>query len=193
MLITVPASRHILFPPVAPPPGVPPSATDPTNSKGDESSVSASHPHKHRTKAEQVEQQSFEFMKSVEGFGLRVLVGGKHKPSEKQLTIAKEKHERKQKFGETSSEDEDEDQVDPLNPEGVKLVVPGPPSAGGNRDLVGQGKRDEVLKQGGTAQDANEAEAAEAKAKRDAMVGLYAKALQDALGDFADTIERFGK
>ncbi|KAL7410308.1 hypothetical protein BDY24DRAFT_400112 [Mrakia frigida] len=181
VLIMVPRSRPILFPTIPPPAGVPPSATDPTNSKGDESLVAATHPQKHRSKSEQIEEQSWEFMKSVEGFGLRVLVGGRHKPSEKQLHMAREKDRKK--FGDDTSSDEEE--VDK-----TRLVVPGGAGVVGGRDEVGTGRRDETLKDGGTVAEANEDEAAEAKAKRDAVVGLYAKGLQDALGDFADFVER---
>jgi len=99
--------------------------------------------------------------------------------------MAKEKNGKK--FGdETSSDDEEEEDQ-------TRLVVPGGAGVVGGRDDVGTGKRDETLKEGGTLADANEDEAAEAKAKRDAMVGLYAKGLQDALGDFADFIERVAK
>ena len=194
VLIVVPKSRHVLFPPVMPAPGVPISATDPTGTKGDESAISHADPRKHRTKAEQDEEQSWEFMKAVEGFGMRVLVGGKHKPSQLQHKLAREKHKKKEKFGQTTSEDEDAE-----NGEGDAVPVPlllndvGGPKSMANQAMVGQGKRDDVLKSGGTLDEAHEAEAADAKAKRDAMVGLYAKGLQDALGDFADAIERFGK
>lgn len=123
-------------------------------------------------------------MKSVEGFGLRVLVGGRHKPSEKQLHMAREKDRKK--FGDDTSSDEEE--VDE-----TRLVVPGGAGVVGGRDDVGTGRRDETLKDGGTVAEANEDEAAEAKAKRDAVVGLYAKGLQDALGDFADFVERLAK
>ena len=163
-----------------------------SGTKGDESAISHADPRKHRTKAEQDEEQSWEFMKAVEGFGMRVLVGGKHKPSHLQHKLAKEKRDKREKFGHTSSEDDsDGDDVQG----GVPLNLPGTMTANGmaNQAMVGQSTRDEVLKRGGTLEEAHVAEAAEAKAKRDAMVGLYAKGLQDALGDFADSIERFGK
>lgn len=98
--------------------------------------------------------------------------------------MAKEKDRKK--FGdETSSDEEEEEQT--------RLVVPGGAGVVGGRDDVGTGKRDETLKDGGTVAEANQDEAAEAKATRDAMVGLYAKGLQDALGDFADFVERVAK
>lgn len=112
-------------------------------------------------------------------------MGGRHKPSEKQLEMAKEK-DRKSFGDETSSDDEDE-------PQGARLVVPGAVGVTGHRDQVGTGKRDQVLKEGGTLDGGNEEEAKEAKAKRDAAVGLAAKSLQDALGDFADFVERAGQ
>lgn len=73
VLIAYPPSRAILFPTIPPPPGVPLSATDPTNKRADESLVDVVQPQIHRSKAEQVEEQSWEFMKNIEKFGLRVL------------------------------------------------------------------------------------------------------------------------
>lgn len=66
VLILSRRSRTILFPVVPPPPGVTPSATDPLNRKGDESMVSTVHPQKVRSKHEQIEEQSWEFVKNIE-------------------------------------------------------------------------------------------------------------------------------
>jgi hypothetical protein len=73
VLIAYPPSRPFLFPIIPPPPGQPLSATDPTNQRGDESAMDVVHPQLHRSKAEQIEEQSYEFTKSIEKFGLRVL------------------------------------------------------------------------------------------------------------------------
>lgn len=55
-------ARWKCFPPVLPPPGTPPSATDPLNKKGDQSLLGGvDDPIKHRSKSEQVEEQAWEF------------------------------------------------------------------------------------------------------------------------------------
>lgn len=79
VLVLFPRSRHWFFPPVKPPPFVQPSVTDPTNRKGDQSILTSGSPAVSRTKAEQAEQQAREFMKISERFGLRVIMGGRHK------------------------------------------------------------------------------------------------------------------
>lgn len=165
MLVLVPRSRAILFPVIPPPPGQAPSATDPTNQKGDESLVDVKHPQKHRSKAEQIEEQSWEFTKSVEKFGVRVLLGGRHKPSSTQLKLAN---------GGDDTEEEEEGVVD-TQAKRVKEA------------------KAKTLQKTGSIEEANKEEAKKAKEHRDAMVGLYAKALQDGLSDFADFVERTTK
>ncbi len=62
VLVVVPDSRHFFFPIEAPPAGTPPSATDPTNKKGDESLLGGvDHEVAHRSKYEQAEEQAWEF------------------------------------------------------------------------------------------------------------------------------------
>ncbi|KII91746.1 hypothetical protein PLICRDRAFT_682123 [Plicaturopsis crispa FD-325 SS-3] len=138
VLVLYPPSRRFCFPPVRPPHVAVPSVTDPTNRKGDQSLLDVGSNAVHRTKAEQAEQQAFEFMKITERFGLRVIMGGRHKNEE--------------------------------------------PDEHGN---FGQDKVD--------APETEEAEGPDVKEKRDALVGLYAKMLQDALGELADAWERFAK
>jgi hypothetical protein len=61
-LIVLPESRYFFFPPVMPAAGQPPSATDPTNQKGDESFLGGVDSDvQHRSKAEQIEEQAWEF------------------------------------------------------------------------------------------------------------------------------------
>ena len=74
----LPKSRKFFFPSIPPPPGVPASATDPTNQKGDESKLAGvGDPIEHRSKAEQIEQQAWEFTNTIQRFGMRVVVGGR--------------------------------------------------------------------------------------------------------------------
>lgn len=61
-LTVLPESRAWFFPPVMPPAGQPPSATDPTNQAGDQSFLGGvDSAVQHRSKAEQVEEQAWEF------------------------------------------------------------------------------------------------------------------------------------
>jgi hypothetical protein len=62
VLIVLPESRFYFFPPRMPPAGQPPSATDPTNQAGDQSFFGGvDSAVQHRSKAEQVEEQAWEF------------------------------------------------------------------------------------------------------------------------------------
>jgi hypothetical protein len=62
LLIVSPESRLIFFPPVAPKKGMPPSAFDPTNSKGDETFLGgADNAVTHKSMAEQKEEAAWEF------------------------------------------------------------------------------------------------------------------------------------
>jgi hypothetical protein len=79
ILVLFPNSRHFFFPPMRPPPFVQPSVTDPTNRSGDQSILTSGSPAVSRTKAEQAEQQAKEFMKISERFGMRIIMGGRHK------------------------------------------------------------------------------------------------------------------
>lgn len=62
LLIVSPESRLIFFPPVAPKKGMPPSAFDPTNSKGDETFLGGTDSAvTHKSVAEQKEEAAWEF------------------------------------------------------------------------------------------------------------------------------------
>lgn len=108
-------------------------------------------------------------------------MGGRSKPSEVQLARAAEK--KAKEAGD------------------IPVTVTGKPALpqhqkklyGEAGDETGQGSRNQVLAQGGSLHESNEAEGMDAKAKRDAMIGLYAKMLQDVLGDFADFVERLNQ
>lgn len=164
-------SRKFLFPPVPPPHGQPPSATDPTNRKGDESMLTGvGHPVEHRSKAEQIEQQAWEFTNVIQRFGVRVVVGGHKKGHLGNGSVG-----RKAGADSSSSESSDEEDEDEAEPE--TLVVE-----------QGDGKVKPL-----SAKQKRKLKAKEAKAKRDAMVGNMAKTAQDTLGDFADALERFAK
>ncbi len=62
VLVVSEESRGFFFPVVMPPDGMAPSATDPTNRKGDESLLGGVDTEvQHRSKSEQVEEQAWEF------------------------------------------------------------------------------------------------------------------------------------
>lgn len=74
ILVCFPDTRRFLFPPVPPAPFTPPSATDPTNQKGDESFLgNVDGKVVHRTKAEQAEEQAFEATSILRAFTTRLL------------------------------------------------------------------------------------------------------------------------
>lgn len=75
ILVVSPESRWFFFPPVPPQPGMPPSATDPLNRKGDESLLGGvDNPVQHRSRAEQIEEQSWEFRQLAQTFAVRLAV-----------------------------------------------------------------------------------------------------------------------
>ncbi|KAI5475212.1 hypothetical protein MNV49_001723 [Pseudohyphozyma bogoriensis] len=166
ILLTVsPKSRTILFPPVKPPPGVPPSATDPTNRKGDESAlVGVGHPVVHRSKAEQIEEQAWEFSSGLQSLGIRIVMGG-HKGHKGNSRVGK-------KEGESSSDEEDSSSEDEVQAAGVDVM---PKHEEDGKPLTPKQRR--------------KLQAKEAKKKRDEMVARIAKGGQDALGDIADGCE----
>lgn len=174
-------SRRFLFPPIPPAHGQPPSATDPTNTRGDESMLAGvGHPVEHRSKAEQIEQQAWEFTNVVQRFGVRVVVGGHGKGKMGNGSVGRKEAAQ----GESSEED---DESDDEEEEAVK-----PPQGFDERQpIVVKGKDGEVQEL--SAKQKRKLKAKEAKAKRDAMVGNLAKGVQTGLGDFADAMERFAK
>ncbi|KAM0788664.1 hypothetical protein ACM66B_002763 [Microbotryomycetes sp. NB124-2] len=180
VLIMVRPSRKFFFPPVPPPPGHPPSATDPTNTKGDESMLAGvGHPVEHRSKAEQIEQQAFEFSNVIQRFGVRVVVGGHHKGSKGNGDVGRKSGAGDDDYS-SSSDDEDDEVLEPKI-EGQafdeKQTVVAEDEDGKKHELSEKQKR--------------KLKAKEARAKRDAQVGHLARGAQDALGDLADALERF--
>lgn len=146
-----------------------PSALDPTNKKGDESLMTGiENPVVHRSKAEQVEQQSKEIINLAQRFGAKVLIGGRTKKGEGNAEVGK-------KAGEAlvSSDDDDENEI-----------------RGGELDTTEQvGEDGKTL----TPEQLKQKTAKEAKAKREMLVNKIAKGLQDALGNTADLFERFNQ
>ncbi|KAK4055784.1 hypothetical protein OIV83_000331 [Microbotryomycetes sp. JL201] len=177
VLIMIRPSRKFFFPPIPPPPGQPPSATDPTNTKGDESMLAGvGHPVEHRSKAEQIEQQAYEFSNVIQRFGVRVVVGGHHKGSKGNGDVGK-----KSGAGDEYSSSDEEFDDDALQLEGQAVDEKQPAT-------IDEGD-DEKRKL--SARQQRKLKAKEAKAKRDAQVGHLARGAQDALGDLADALERF--
>lgn len=177
-LTAYPKSRKILFPPIPPPPGVPPSATDPTNQKGDESLIAGvNHPIEHRSRAEQIEQQAWEFTNLVQRFGARVVVGGKAGGRQGNAEVGAKQH---------VSSDEGDDDEEPDDEEMDLHQV---------ADEQGLGVAAQKEKKEGNLSDKKrlKRKAKEAKIQRDAMVGKVAKQVQDGLGAAADMFEVFGK
>lgn len=174
-LTVYPKSRKFLFPPVPPPPGVPPSATDPTNKRGDESMLAGvNHPIEHRSRAEQIEQQAWEFTNVIQRFGVRVVVGGKRGGKQGNAEVGKKQH---------VSSDEDSD--DDLDSDEVEL------NDVANQDGLAVAADKEKKEQKLSEKKKAKAKAKEAKAKRDATVGKMAKGAQDGLGNLADLMEVF--
>ncbi|KAK4056525.1 hypothetical protein OIO90_002372 [Microbotryomycetes sp. JL221] len=182
ILIMFRPSRKFFFPPIPPPPGQPPSATDPTNTKGDESMLAGvGHPVEHRSKAEQIEQQAYEFSNVIQRFSVRVVVGGHHKGSKGNGDVGK-KAGLGEEYDLSSSDDDDDEELDQLPKIENQTFDEDKP--------VLAEKEDGTVKEL-SARQKRKLKAREAKAKRDAQVGHLARGAQDALGDLADALERF--
>ncbi|GAA5986387.1 hypothetical protein JCM10908_003732 [Rhodotorula pacifica] len=176
-LIAYPASRKILFPPVPPPAGVPPSATDPLNQKGDESLIAGvNHPIEHRSRAEQVEEQAWEFTNLIQRFGARVVVGGKAGGRQGNAEVGRKMH---------VEEDDDDDDDDDLDDEEQDLHEVA------QQDGLGVAADKERKEKKLSDKKRRKEKAKEAKIKRDAMIGNAAKTTQDILGTIADLAEVF--
>ncbi|GAA5950814.1 hypothetical protein JCM21900_002026 [Sporobolomyces salmonicolor] len=175
-LLVYPPSRKFLFPPVPPSPGQPPSATDPTNQKGDESMlVGVGHPIEHRSRTEQIEQQAWEFTNVVQRFGVRVVVGGKSRGRQGNAEVGAKQHVSSGEEDEDSEPDSDEQELhDVARQEGLGAAAE-------------KEKREKKL----SDKQRQKQKAKEAKIKRDEMVGKMAKSTQDALGNIADLMEVF--
>ncbi|KAL0250702.1 hypothetical protein I308_102885 [Cryptococcus tetragattii IND107] len=181
ILVCFPDTRRFLFPPVPPAPFTPPSATDPTNQKGDESFLgNVDGKVVHRTKAEQAEEQAFEATSILRAFTTRLLFDGKKKGKEAGNANVGEKAEEPES---SSSEDEGSVKTAAVGEEGK---LQGLESA----DIVIGGEKitpDQPL----TDKEKKQLAQREAKRKRDEMVSKMTKLTEDSLGTFADAIERF--
>lgn len=167
LLVIYPPSRLYLFPPVIPLAGQNISATDPTSKSGDESLLAGvESPTTKRSKSEQAEEQSQEFMTFVERFGMKAIVGGARNGSNGKQGNAgvgkKEDH--------SSSEKSDEEDTENRN------LRPAVEESNGGEAVSEKEEKKVAVKV--------------AKEKRDKMVGEAAKATQDALGDLGLTLWR---
>ncbi|KAK8864161.1 hypothetical protein IAR55_001407 [Kwoniella newhampshirensis] len=179
-IVCFPDCRRWFFPPVAPAPFTPPSATDPTNQKGDESLLgNVESKTVHRSKAEQAEEQAFEATSILQAYTTRLLFDGRKKGKQAGNSEVGEK-----KRHETSSSSEDEDEKSPPGQNDNKAqglesaqVVVGGEKITPNKPLDEKEKKKLAQR--------------EAKRKRDEMVSKMTKATEDGLGAFADTMERF--
>lgn len=186
VLVLVPESRNFFFPAVLPPTATPPSITDPTNTHGDESLVgNVDSKVVHRSKAEQAEEQAWEFTSLVQAFSVKAIMGGREKS--KRGSAGNADVGEKAFLSSSSSSDSEEDGTVVVR-DGEKQKSQGLAGA----DLVINGEKvsvDEPV----SDKKKQKLAAAEAKKQRDAMVTQYTKAAEDGLGSLADTMERFAK
>ncbi|WWC89593.1 uncharacterized protein L201_004518 [Kwoniella dendrophila CBS 6074] len=195
-LVCFPDCRRWFFPPVPPAPFTPPSATDPTNQKGDESILgNVDGKTVHRSKAEQAEEQAFEATSILQAYTTRLLFDGRKKGKEAGNSTVGEKKRKSDTSSNTSDSDSDDD-YEPDND-----VPPGQPGVTRKK----HGKNQSAGLESGTVviggetvtpdKPLNEKEKKklaqrEAKRKRDEMVSKMTKATEEGLGAFADTMER---
>jgi hypothetical protein len=178
-LIAYPASRKVLFPPVPPPAGVPPSATDPLNQKGDESLIAGvNHPIEHRSRSEQIEEQAWEFTNLIQRFGARVVVGGKAGGRQGNADVGRKMHV------DQPDDDDDDDDLDDEEQDLHEVA---------QQDGLGAAADKERKEKKLSDKQKRKQKAKEAKVKRDAMIGSAAKTTQDVLGTIADLAEVFAK
>ncbi|GAA5893935.1 hypothetical protein JCM8208_001283 [Rhodotorula glutinis] len=175
-LVAYPRSRKILFPPIPPPPGKPPSATDPTNQKGDESLIAGvGDPVEHRSRAEQIEEQAWEFTNLVQRFGARVVVGGRAGGKQGNAEVGRKRH-----VDDAAGDSDDELDSDEQDLHEVAQTE-GLGAAADKENKEGKLSDKQRAKQ----------KAKEAKIARDAKIGKLAKGVQDGLGNAADLAEVF--
>lgn len=189
VLVLVPESRNFFFPPVMPPTATPPSITDPTNTKGDESLVGNVDSHVvHRSKAEQAEEQAWEFTSLVQAFSVKAIMGGREKAKKGKAGNADVGEKAFESSSSSSSDTDSEDEGAVVIRDGEKHASQGLAGA----DLVINGEKISANEPISDKKKKKMA-AAEAKKQRDAMVTQYTKAAEDTLGSLADTMERFAK
>ncbi|KAI9639865.1 uncharacterized protein MKK02DRAFT_18941 [Dioszegia hungarica] len=185
VVMCFPMTRRMLFPPIPPAPYTPPSATDPTNQKGDESLLGTTDSAAaHRSKAEQAEEQAFEARSILQAFTTRLVFDGSKKGRNAGNAQVGEKV-----LDTSDSESDDADDSDVLAPAG---------NADGSKPH-GQGEESADIVIGGekikhdskkTEKQKKKAAQAAAKKKRDELVSKMTKGTQDGLGAAADMIER---
>jgi hypothetical protein len=134
------------------------------------------HPIEHRSKAEQIEQQAWEFTNLVQRFGARVVVGGKAGGKQGNGEVGAKQHVSEDEGDDSEPDDEEMDLHQVADEQGLGVAV----DKEKNEKTLSDKKR---LKR----------KAKEAKIQRDAMVGKVAKQVQDGLGAAADMFEVFGK
>jgi len=134
------------------------------------------HPIEHRSRAEQIEEQAWEFTNVIQRFGVRVVVGGKRGGKQGNAEVGKKQH--------VSSSDESDDDLDSDEVELDDVA---------NQDGLAVAADKEKKEHKLDVKKKAKAKAKEAKAKRDATVGKMAKGTQDALGNLADLMEVFAK
>ncbi|WVQ99136.1 hypothetical protein IAU59_006268 [Kwoniella sp. CBS 9459] len=184
-LICFPDCRRYLFPPVPPAPFTPPSATDPTNQKGDESLLgNVESKAVHRSKAEQAEEQAFEATSILQAYTTRLLFDGRKKGKEAGNSEVGEKK------AESSSSSDVDDDVPPGQP-GVNRTAKQDQSQGLESGTVVVGGEKITPEKPLNDKEKKKLAQREAKRKRDEMVSKMTKATEEGLGAFADTIERF--
>ncbi|KAJ9121504.1 hypothetical protein QFC22_002121 [Naganishia vaughanmartiniae] len=224
-LTVLPESRAWFFPPILPPAGQPPSATDPTNQAGDQSFLGGvDSAVQHRSKAEQIEEQAWEFRQLAEAFAVRIAVSKGAKTKGQGNAQVGEKRSARSIEGSSSSDTDlddndfadaydvheplvDAEDIDPSlyapgeHPSELaqqRRQLRGDRSSGTPQGMKGKttgtGKRDSQGREVARPMSEKErkhAEAKEAKAKRDAVIGKYTKIMQDTTGDMADLSECF--
>ncbi|KAI5453283.1 hypothetical protein NCC49_006306 [Naganishia albida] len=213
VLIVLPESRFFFFPPRMPPAGQPASATDPTNQAGDQSFFGGvDSAVQHRSKAEQVEEQAWEFRQLAEAFAVRIAVSRGAKTNNQGNATVGEKHSARSleassdsSLSSDSEYDEYADAQAELDPSlyapgehpdelkyqrrRLRAAKEGEESGGMTGKMVHRKKGDREVSRPMTEKERKHAETKEAKAKRDAMISKYTKAMQDVTGDIADLSE----
>ncbi|WWD17538.1 hypothetical protein CI109_101979 [Kwoniella shandongensis] len=180
-IVCFPDCRRFFFPPIAPAPFTPPSATDPTNQKGDESLLgNVESKTVHRSKAEQAEEQAFEATSILKAYTTRLLFDGSKKGKQAGNSAVGEKE--RNETSSSSSSDDDEKSPPGQNDNKAQGLESAQVIVGGEKITPNKPLDEKEKKK--LAQR-------EAKRKRDEMVSKMTKGTEDGLGAAADMIERF--
>ncbi|WVW83609.1 hypothetical protein I302_105630 [Kwoniella bestiolae CBS 10118] len=188
-IVCFPNCRRWFFPPVAPAPFTPPSATDPTNQKGDESILgNVDGKTVHRSKAEQAEEQAFEATSILQAYTTRLLFDGRKKGKEAGNSSVGEKKRKSDTSSDTDSEPDDD--VPPGQPGVTREKHGKDQSQGLDSGAVVVGGETVTPDKPLSDKEKKKLAQREAKRKRDEMVSKMTKATEEGLGAFADTMER---